>query len=210
MAIKRKNIAGKKTSTNQAKAEKAVKLVKPKALKKVKKVVEDKGVNKAPQAKATKLSAKAKEKLTNYLATQGALVSTMFAAVEEHGTDRVLAALANIKPGKPAKEPKADKAPKAPKDNKSKVVQFTRPGREFPVSLKKQKQDFATIKDGYRTALAKVPKELGVRMTHFNKVITANKTTLLVSGVRRVDGVWSFTGITADNKKANVPVESVL
>lgn len=207
MAIKRKNIAGKKSSTKATKAETQVKLVKPKALKKVKKADADKGVNKAPQAATTKLNAKAKEKLTNYLATQGALVSTMFAAVEEHGVDRVLAALANIKPGKPAKEPKTTKAPK---DSKAKVVQFTRPGREFPVSLKKQKQDFATIKDGYRDAMAKVPKELGVRMTHFNKVITANKVTLLVSGVRRVDGVWSFTGITADNKKANVPVESVL
>lgn len=210
MAIKRKTIATKKSPTVKAGTEKSVKLVKPKANKKAKKADVTKGVNKAPQAKTSKLSAKATEKLTNYLATQGALVSTMFAAVEEHGVDRVLAALANIKPGKAPKAVKEPKTTKVPKDAKAKVVQFTRPGREFPVSLKKQKQDFATIKDGYRDAMAKVPKELGVRMTHFNKVITANKTTLLVSGVRRVEGVWSFTGITADNKKANVPVESVL
>lgn len=91
---------------------------------------------------------------------------------------------------------------------KQKVVQFERPGRDYPVSLRKA-GTLADQKDVFRDSLAKVPKEFGVRMTHFNKLVHGDETGLVID-VKRRSGVWSFVALNEKNKRIYVPVETVI
>lgn len=91
---------------------------------------------------------------------------------------------------------------------KKKVTQFERPGRDYPVSLRKQ-GTLADHKDSFRDSLAKVPKEFGVRMTHFNKLVHGDETGLVID-VKRRSGVWSFVALNEKNKRIYVPVETVI
>lgn len=96
----------------------------------------------------------------------------------------------------------------SPKGKKKKVTQFERPGREFPVSLRKL-GTLADNKDSFRESLTKVPKEFGVRMTHFNKLVHGDETGLVID-VKRRAGVWCFVALNEKKKRIYVPVETVI
>lgn len=96
----------------------------------------------------------------------------------------------------------------AKNSKKKKVVQFERPGREFPVSLRKL-GTLADNKDSFRESLTKVPKEFGVRMTHFNKLVHGDETGLVID-VKRRSGVWCFVALNEKKKRIYVPVETVI
>lgn len=89
-----------------------------------------------------------------------------------------------------------------------KAAQFERPGREFPVSLRKL-GTLSDHKDSFRESLTKVPKEFGVRMTHFNKLVRGDETGLVID-LKRRSGVWCFVALNEKNKRIYVPVETVI
>lgn len=200
MAIKRKNTVKPTVAATRPKAPKAAapKIARAKATAKAD----------APEAKPEVRVSAALMKAISEKLSEGFSFSDIVKAVKLTGKAP--------RPRKESETPEVEsghsfdtgKSGKAGKAGKTKAVQFERPGREFPVSLRKL-GTLADHKATFRESLTKVPKEFGVRMTHFNKLVHGDETGLVINVVRR-SGVWCFVALNAKSKRTYVPVETVI
>lgn len=84
---------------------------------------------------------------------------------------------------------------------------FGKVTRDFGFQLR-DKFDVPELKASFKEALARAPKELGLKMSMFNKLYPiADNEMMIISGLKKSKGEWTFTGYTAAGKRATSVVD---